>query len=58
LYLFLYFFAYHLATSGVPPAVRVPPVKNRWSRLPMERFGVQIWPGQKFGSRFLFHLHP
>jgi len=22
------------------------------------RFGVQITPGQKFGSRFLFHLHP
>src|SRR6218665_1487714 len=30
LYLFLYFFAYHLATSGVPPVVRVPPVENRW----------------------------
>jgi len=28
-YLFLYFFAYHLATSGVPPVVRVPPVENR-----------------------------
>src|SRR6218665_149230 len=30
LYLILYFFAYHLATSGVPPVVRVPPVENRW----------------------------
>src|SRR6218665_2427794 len=29
LYLFLYFFAYHLVTSGVPPVVRVPPVENR-----------------------------
>src|SRR6218665_1698853 len=31
LYLFLYIFAYHLATSGVPPVVRVPPVENRCS---------------------------
>src|SRR6218665_580377 len=29
LYLFLYFYAYHLATSGVPPVVCVPPVENR-----------------------------
>src|SRR6218665_3724235 len=29
LFLFLYFFAYRLATSGVPPVVRVPPVENR-----------------------------
>src|SRR6218665_2075104 len=32
LYLFLYFFAYHLATSGVPPVVRVPPVENHCCR--------------------------
>ena len=39
LYLFLYFFAYHLATSGVPPVVRVPPVENRCSRVRHIRIG-------------------
>src|SRR6218665_827319 len=33
LYLFLYFFAYHLATSGVPPVVRVPPVENHCNNI-------------------------
>ena len=31
--MFQLFLAYPLATAGVPPRVRVPPVENRWSRV-------------------------
>src|SRR6218665_493457 len=47
LYLFLYFFAYHLATSGVPPVVRVPPVENRCCRL---HVGLHLRPIRRASS--------
>ena len=31
--MFQLFLAYPLATAGVPPGVRVPPVENRWSNV-------------------------